>query len=75
MVSSLCLFSVKLCTAVFTDLASLVEHLWTCDFRSKFMDRDSEEFVCLECGKCYKQEKTTHDHVQKHHNQVGLLTL
>ena len=72
LISSLYACSVEVCTAVFTNVDSLLEHLWTCDWRSKFMDRDSEQFVCLECGKCYKREKFTYTHVQKH-RQVRFL--
>lgn len=66
-------FSVEVCTAVFTDVSSLLEHLWICDLRSKFMDRNSEQFVCLECGKFYKGEKCTYNHVQKHHQVLFLI--
>ena len=58
--------SVEVCTAEFADVDSLLKHVWTCDMRSKFMDQDSEQFVCLECGKCYKGEKCTYNHVLKH---------
>ena len=69
-----CAFSVEVCTAVFTDVESLLEHLWICDMRSKFMDRNSEQFVCLECGKSYKGEKCTDNHVRKHHQVSPLIT-
>jgi len=64
--SYLSAYSVEVCTAEFTDADSLLKHVWTCDLRSKFMDRDSEQFVCLECGKCCKLEKCAYNHVQKH---------
>ena len=63
----MCVFSVEDCTAVFSVLETMLEHLWTCDLRSKFMDRSSEQFVCLECGKCFKGEKCTQNHIRKQH--------
>ena len=62
-----CSFSVEACTDVFTSVDSLLEHLWICNLRSKFMDRNSDQFVCLECGKSYKGEKCTYNHVLKCH--------
>jgi len=64
---------IEVCPAAFTDLESLMEHVWTCDMRSKFMDKNSDQLVCLECGKLYKQEKSMYNHVQKH-CQVCLLS-
>ena len=65
-ISCLWVCYVEVCTAVFTDVDSLLKHVWTCELRSKFMDKDSELFVCLECGKCYKGEKWVSVHVQTH---------
>lgn len=54
------------CTTVCSSVMAFLDHLFECTMRSKYLDKDSVDFVCLQCGRKFDSENTVQQHVVKH---------